>query len=605
MSTHPTLFYESLLSALDMVVLQRSNGRLFLAPTGAPAWLLGLGAANAGDKQFQLDGHATFLTSFMTDAEQFWASGVGGRASSGMWSERAADNNERHFEAFAVRTGALELLLVSRLPDSEYEQRQAPLQAAREAMLRAESEAGYAAKLRMAAAAQARTRALNSRPMMFDALHYDAQTGLPGRTLFMQRLASQFEQLQRPRQTLCVLLVAIDGFDALLGSADEDALTLVARQFAFRLRSCLRQTDTAARLSENEFGLLVTLGDDAQDAALLVVRELLSTLRPAFDSGVDHVPLTVSVGGALSPHAAGNAKDLYASADAALHDVVTGGGNHYRFAIDEADASTRGELVLDSELRRALERSEFVLHYHPRMTMSSATKGSKIMGAEALLRWQSPQRGLVGPGQIIPFAERTGLIIAIGEWVLQEACTQWQAWQSQGLRGLKLSVNLSVHQLEHLDVVNMVARALKESGLDPTLLELEITESAAMNNIDQCIPTLHAFKRLGVTISIDDFGSGHSSFAYLKRLPVDALKIDRSFVTDLALTDTDAAIVAAIVTVAHQLQLSTVAEGVTDSDQVSVLAELGCDEMQGFLFSQPLPAKAFETWAKQPYVHSQ
>jgi diguanylate cyclase (GGDEF)-like protein len=608
MSTHPTLFYESLLSALDMVVLQRSVGRIFLAPTGAPAWLLGLGAVDAGDKQFRLDGHATFLTSFLTDAEQFWVSGVGGRAGSGLWSERSADNSERHFEAFAVRTGALELLLVSRLPDAEYEQRQAPLQAARAAMLRAENQAGNASRARKeaaAVAAHARARALSSRPMVFDALHYDAQTGLPGRVLFMQRLASQFEQLQRPRQTLCVLLVAIDGYDALCSSSEEDAMTLVLRQFALRLRGCLRQTDTAARLSDNEFGLLVTLGDDAQDAALRVVRELLSSLRPAFDSGTDHVPLTVSVGGALSPRNGGSGRELHDSAEAALRDVITRGGDHYRFAIDEADVSNRGELVLDSELRRALERSEFVLHYHPRMTMSTKTKASKIMGAEALLRWESPQRGLVGPGQIIPFAERTGLIIAIGEWVLHEACTQWQAWQSQGLRGLKLSVNLSVHQLEHPDVVNMVARALDESGLDPALLELEITESAAMNNIDQCIPTLHALKRLGVTISIDDFGSGHSSFAYLKRLPVDALKIDRSFVTDLALTDTDAAIVAAIVTVAHQLQLSTVAEGVTDADQVSVLAELGCDEMQGFLFSQPLPAKAFETWAKQPYVHSQ
>jgi diguanylate cyclase (GGDEF)-like protein len=571
------------------------NGRRFQAPIGAPTWLLSLGAASAGENHFELDGHETFLTNFITDAERFWASGVGGRASSGLWSERVeGDTADRHFEAFAVRTGAMELLLISRLPDAEYDLRHAPLQVARDAMLQAERQDNYATLTRQAAAAQASPRSLSSRPLEFDALNYDVQTGLPSRSLFIQRLTSQFEQLQRPRQTLCVLVVSIDNFDALRGKSEPDSLTLLLRQFASRLRGCLRQTDTAARLTDAEFGLLVTLGDQAQDSALRVVRELQAAMQPAFDSGTDLVTITVSVGGVLSPQTGGTARDLYDHAEAARRETASRGGNHYRFAIDSDGGDARGELALDSELRQALERSEFVLHYHPRMTMDS-----RVMGAEALLRWQSPLRGLVSPAQIIPFAERTGLIIAIGEWVLHKACAQWQAWQSQGWsQGLKVSVNLSVHQLEHPDVVNMVARALEESGLEPALLELEITESAAMNNIDQCIPTLHAFKRLGVSISIDDFGSGHSSFAYLKRLPVDALKIDRSFVIDLAQTQTDAAIVAAIVTVAHQLKLGTVAEGVTDTDQVGVLNELGCDEMQGFLFSKPLPAEAFEAFVR-------
>jgi diguanylate cyclase (GGDEF)-like protein len=600
MPTHSNYFYENLLSALDMAALQRSDGRLFAAPNGAPTWLLDLGADRVGDKHYVLYGESTFLNHFLTDAETFWASGVGGRVSSGLWSERAADDNPRYFEAFAVRTGALELLLVSRLPDAEYQQRHAPLQAARDAMLLAEKQADHADRLRRFAERQARSDFVISRPAVLDDVLYDTQTGLPGRALFMQRLASQFERLQRPAQTLCVLLLQVDGYEALRTRCGDEGMTSVLRELSNRLRRCLRQSDTVARISPQQFGLLVSFSERAQDETLRVVRELQDALRLSFEGGMVHVPLTVSLGGALSQPSGGNAAQLHDRAAAALSDVVADGGNHYRFAIDKTDALS--ELALDSELRRALERSEFMVFYHPRMTMSDAIRPSTILGAEALLRWQSPQRGLVGPGQIIPFAERTGLILTIGEWVLRSACTQWQAWQSQGLGGLKLSVNLSVRQLEHPGVVDIVAGALRDSGLEPSLLELEITESAAMTNIEQCIPTLHALKRLGVTIAIDDFGSGHSSFAYLKRLPVDALKIDRSFVTDLARTDTDAAIVAAIVTVAHQLNLSTVAEGVSDADQVSVLSQLGCDEMQGFLFTQPLPAQAFKAWAQQRHL---
>ena len=279
MSPHPNLVYENILSALDMGVLQRVSGRRFQAPFGAPAWLRSLGAIAAGENHFELAGHDTFLTNFITDAERFWASGVGGRASSGLWSERVeGDIADCHFEAFAVRTGAMELLLVSRLPEAEYDLRHAPLQAARDAMLQLERQDRHAARARLTASTQSSPRSSSGRPLEFDALNYDVQSGLPGHSLFIQRLTHQFEQLQRPRQTLCVLAVSIDNFEALRARSDADSLTLVLHQFASRLRGCLRQTDTAARLADDEFGLLVTLSDQAQDSALRVVRELLSFL---------------------------------------------------------------------------------------------------------------------------------------------------------------------------------------------------------------------------------------------------------------------------------------------------------------------------------------
>jgi EAL domain-containing protein (putative c-di-GMP-specific phosphodiesterase class I) len=247
------------------------------------------------------------------------------------------------------------------------------------------------------------------------------------------------------------------------------------------------------------------------------------------------------------------------------------------------------QLRLDEDLRGALQRNEFVVHYQPRLNLESG----QIVGMEALLRWQQPGRGLVPPLDFLPFAERTGLIVPIGEWVLRRACQQLRAWQDQGMTSLALSVNLSMHQLEHPGLLDCVRSILEETGIAPECLELELTESAVMKDVETCIGILHELKDLGLSISIDDFGTGYSSLAYLKRLPVNALKIDRSFVTDIALTANDAAIVAAIVTVAHQLKLTTVAEGVSSQAQLGVLGQLGCDEVQGFLFSRPIPEKDF------------
>ena len=589
---HSTSFCENLLAALDVVVLHRVNGRHFLAVVGVPPWLAGPAGSPGSQGAFRLEGSATFLIDFMTDAEAFWAGGQSGRISSGLWSEGDAAGGEQHFEAFAVRTGHLDLLVVSRLPAVEYERRHEPFQAARDAMLVSEVRARDAVRARHARHASGAKAAALARPgasVLLPPPDHDALTGLPGHSLFVQRLEREFKRLQRPRQTLCVLRIGIDGFDAVRESLGKVSADLVLRLFAARVWSCVRESDTVARLADDEFGLLITLADDPDEAALGLVGGLQDALRPAFDCGPHRLSVTARIGGALSAGKVGSGAQLLERASVALRQAKAQGGNTCCFAAEDAGPGLRSQLLLHSELRGALDRSEFVLHYHPRVNI----KSGRIVGMEALLRWLAPGRGLVAPGDFIPFAERSGLIVPIGEWVLRQACAQLGSWQRQGLGELVLSVNLSVQQLEHPDIIDTVARALADAGIVGTQLELELTESSIMKDIDRCVHTLGELRGLGVSISIDDFGTGHSSLTYLKRLPVDVLKIDRSFIQDIALTATDAAIVAAIITVARQLRLATVAEGVTAQDQLGVLDELGCDEMQGFLFSRPLAHEDF------------
>ena len=591
-------FCENVMAALGVVVLERIAERRFRAIANAPAWFARF--QRAGDvtrEAFALGDEASFLANFVIDAEAFWAGDGRGRFGSGLWSEGDGAGQPHQFEAFAVRAGTLSLLLVSRLPEDEYQQRQAVFQTAREAMLRSGGRAREPGLIGTSAGTPAGTpgAARNLTELRRgDSGHYDSQTGLPNRALFEKRLAHQLKALLRPQQMLCVLLVSIDRFDQIARKLGPAGAGLMLQLFAARLWTCLRDSDTVARFGEQQFAVLITATTEPQNLVRMV-STLQDVLRPAFDCGQHSVSATTSIGGALTPDSGGTAAQLLDRALTALAQAGQQGGNGYSFDVQGIDAAVARRLSLDNDLRRAIERQQFVLHYHPRIDL----KSGRIVGMEALVRWQAPGRGLVAPLDFVPLAEQTGLIVPIGEWVLRHACRQLRIWQTQGLSPLLLSVNLSVRQLEHPGWVDTLRGVLAESGLTAADLELELTESAVMKDIAVSLSALHETKRLGVGLSIDDFGTGHSSLGYLKQLPFDVLKIDRSFIQDIATSTTDAAIVAAIITVARLLKLRTVAEGVTSQEQLSVLVGLGCDEVQGFLFSPPLAADDFAAFARK------
>ena len=582
------------MAALDVVVLERTAAHRFKAIARAPAWFNRFHrVSDITRESFALGDDASFLANFVIDAESFWARQERGRFASGLWGEADDVGLSCRFEACAVRAGPLSLLLLSRLPDDEYDKRQGVFQAAREAMLRTGGRAREHAPAGQAAGASGAARHLAERRRS-DSTHYDSETGLPNRALFESRLAHQLSQLRRPQQMLCVLLVSIDRFDEIARTAGPAGADLVLQLFAARLWTCLRDSDTVARFGDHQFAVLVTATTEPQNVVRMV-STIQDVLRPAFDCGPHTVSATTSIGGALTPDSGGTAAQLLDRALTALAQVGQQGGNGYSFDVQGIDARVASRLSLDNDLRRAIEQEQFVVHYHPRIDL----KSGRIVGMEALVRWQAPGRGLVAPLDFVPLAEQTGLIVPIGEWVLRHACRQLRTWQAQGLSPLVLSVNLSVRQLEQPGWIDTLRRVLAESGLAATDLELELTESSVMKDIAVSLSALHELKRLGVGLSIDDFGTGHSSLGYLKQLPFDVLKIDRSFIQDIATSTTDAAIVAAIITVARLLGLRTVAEGVTSEDQLSVLVGLGCDEVQGFLFSPPLAPDDFVAFARQ------
>jgi EAL domain-containing protein (putative c-di-GMP-specific phosphodiesterase class I)/GGDEF domain-containing protein len=560
---------EGVLDALDLVVLERVGPWHFEPVARPPGWF----EAFCGP-----DGHvgrdSPFLSNFLVSAEAFWATAQTGRTGSGIWTEVGTDGSGQHFEAFARIAGARRLLIVNRLLGSEYPQRQSVFQHARDALLRAERErargrGGIADAAALAAA---------------DAAPAPARAEPSDRRRFERRLA---QALASAQPALCLLRIGVDRFRRLQAELGPPRFEALLAQVGERLAAC---AGTLCRFDAAEFALLLPLADVPVDAVRLVgtVQDLL---RPPFQIGPQRVNVTASLGAALSVGEGIDAQALMQCAEQALQASQQRGGDTCRYGAIGIDAAALQQLRLDEALRHALQQHEFVVHYQPRLNLESG----RIVGMEALLRWERPGRGLVPPLEFLPFAERTGLIVPLGEWVLRRACQQLRTWREQGLTALVLSVNLSVHQLEHPGLLERVKAILEETQTAPGSLELELTESAVMRDIEACIPLLQQLRNLGVGISIDDFGTGYSSLAYLKRLPIDVLKIDRSFVNDIARDPTDAAIVAAIVTVAHQLKLTTVAEGVASAEQLAVLGQLGCDEVQGFLFSRAVPAQEFAT----------
>lgn len=419
--------------------------------------------------------------------------------------------------------------------------------------------------------------------------NYDTLTGLPNRTLFEDRLQQAVAVFQRAGEQLSILFISIDQLKKVndtLGHLPGDQLI---KQVAGRLRGCVNEGDTVARFGGDEFAVMLTQVDGAKDV-VEIIGSIREALHASFDLDGQELFATASVGASLFPHDGRESQKLLKNAGSALNRAKKAGGDSYQFYTGDMNSKVAKQFALETSLRRALDNQEFVLHYQPRLAVDTL----KITGVEALVRWQHPQLGLLSPVEFIPLAEDNGLILPLGEWVLREACRQNRQWQEEGFTAMQVGVNVSARQFQQEQLAELVLRILEETGLEPKYLDLELTESSIMSNAQATIDVLTRLKAVDVTISIDDFGTGFSSLSYLKRLPIDTLKIDRSFVSDLTTDPDDAALVMAIVTLAHNLRLQVVAEGVETEEQLRFLRLLRCDEVQGYLFSKPLAAEGLE-----------
>lgn len=417
--------------------------------------------------------------------------------------------------------------------------------------------------------------------------HYDELTGLPNRTLFNENLHQVLVESQRRQRLAAVMFLDLDRFKTINDTLGHETGDTLLKAVAERLRRSVRRGDVIARLGGDEF--TIALADVAQsDDVALVAKKVLESFAYPFHIGGRDLFVTTSIGVALYPQHHEQVDGLLKSADAAMYRAKDLGRNNYQFFTKELNAQASERLALETHLRRALDRNEFLLHYQPQVDLSSG----EVVGVEALIRWQNPELGLVSPTDFIPLAEETGLIVPIGEWVLRTACSQNKAWQGAGLPALRMSVNLSARQFREKNIVDTVRQILNQTGLAPKYLELELTESL-LQNVDTAEVVLKELHSLGVHLSVDDFGTGYSSLNYLKRFPIDNLKIDRSFVRDVINDPDDAAITDAIITMAHTLGIYVVAEGVETREQLAFLHQHRCDLVQGYYFSKPLPAEAF------------
>jgi len=418
--------------------------------------------------------------------------------------------------------------------------------------------------------------------------YYDTLTDLPNRTLFEDRLKQSVAVAQRGGRKLGILFIAIDQLQK-INTLGHLAADNVIKEAAERLKSCVTERDTVARFGGNEFALMLTR-IQGTNAVMEIIGSVREAMKSSFDLDGQQLFATASIGVSLFPHDGEQSHVLLKNAGAALYRAKKGGGDHYQFYTADMHAKASKQFALETSLRQAIDNEELLLHYQP----CAAVDSQKITGVEALVRWRHPQLGLVSPAEFIPLAEDTGLILPLGEWVLRTACRQNREWQDRGFPPVRVAVNISARQFKQLHLAETVLQILAETGLAPEYLELELTESSIMDNADSAIAVLTGLKKEGITISIDDFGTGFSSLSYLKRLPIDALKIDQSFVRDVTTDPADAALVMAIVTLAHNLRLRVVAEGVETEEQLRFLHLLRCDEVQGYLFSKPVPAEELE-----------
>jgi len=420
--------------------------------------------------------------------------------------------------------------------------------------------------------------------------YYDTVTQLPNRALFEDRLTQAVSVAKAAHQSLGVLFISLDQFKKVNDSLGHGPGDILLREFGERLKSCITKSDTVARFGSDEFALLRTQINGTKDV-IETIASLSQVLRFPFDLPGHELFATASVGVSLFPLDGEDCHTLLKNAGAALYKAKRSGGANYQFFTADMHELATKRLELESNLRKAIQNEEFLLHYQPRVSVDSLT----ITGVEALVRWQHPQLGLILPSEFIPLAEDTGLIVPIGEWVLRTACMQGQRWRDEGFVPIQIAVNISARQFHDQDFSQTVIRILEETGLSPKYLELEVTESSIMQDAGFAAGMLSRLKSMGINILIDDFGTGFSSLASLKRLPIDALKIDKSFVREATKDPDDAALVMAIITLAHNLRLKVVAEGVETEDQLRFLQLLRCDEIQGYFFSKPLPAGTLAT----------
>jgi diguanylate cyclase (GGDEF)-like protein len=420
------------------------------------------------------------------------------------------------------------------------------------------------------------------------AAQFDTLTGLPNRQLFRDRIAQALARAVRKSRPIAVVVLNLDGFKLINNGHGHAAGDRVLIQVAERLISCVSAYDTVSRLGADEFAIALSNIDQVEEAAP-VVQQVLHALSQPFELDDGEAFISATAGVSIFDADGGDAHTLIKNAEVAMHRAREKGRNFYEFFAPEMNQRGLERMRLERGLRRALERGEFLLHYQPKV---SSTTG-KIRGAEALLRWQHPERGLVLPGEFVPILEETGLIAPVGLWVLESACDQIRRWERAGIQVECIGINLSARQFQQPNFDMHMRRVIESSGIEPGKIELEITESVLMHDPALAIQTLGRLKQLGVSLSVDDFGTGYSGLSYLKQLPLDSLKIARNFISNITHDPDDAAITLAIINLAHNLGLRVVAEGVETEAQARFLAAHHCDYLQGFFFSLPLEAEAY------------
>ena len=421
--------------------------------------------------------------------------------------------------------------------------------------------------------------------------NYDSLTKLPNRTLFMDRLSHSLSRGRRDNSQIAVLFLDLDRFKKVNDTLGHSAGDRLLQEAARRLTSCVRETDTVARLGGDEFTVILPDLRNTHNTEL-VARKMLRCLAEPFVIDGAEMLVTGSLGITVFPDDGGDAETLLKNADTAMYKSKEDGRNTFRFFTAKMNAEALEYLELENALRHAIEREQFILHYQPIIDL----KTGRVTSAEALLRWDHPERGIVAPTEFIPLAEDTGMIVPIGEWVFRTACDQMERWRDIGLSSLHVSVNLSARQSRDIAFKDMIHRILKETGADPKNITLEITESMFMEEDHRALAILSEFRTMGINLSLDDFGTGYSSLGYLKRFPVNILKIDRSFVVDIGKDTESQGLVEAIIAMAHSQNMKVIAEGAETEEQVAFLRSRECDEVQGFYFSQALPAEEFTAY---------
>jgi diguanylate cyclase (GGDEF)-like protein/PAS domain S-box-containing protein len=431
-------------------------------------------------------------------------------------------------------------------------------------------------------------RKLYEKQLEYQANH-DELTGLPNRNLLNDRIQQALHFSHRNHYQVAVIFVDLDHFKFINDSLGHNTGDSLVKIVAERLSGCIRSGDTVARHGGDEFVIIITDPAAAEHSAVIADKIQRAVSRPFTVSGHEFV-ITCSIGISIYPRDGEDAQTLMKNADAAMYRAKDLGRNCFQFYAEEMNSRSLGRMTMENHLRRALERSELSVCYQPKVSLHSGL----ITGMEALARWTNPELGPVSPAKFIPLAEETGLIEPIGEWVLRTACAQSRACQDGGLPPMKVAVNLSARQMKARDLPGLISRILRETGLDPRCLELEITESMVMHDVDRVTDILNELKGMGINLTMDDFGTGYSSLNYLKRFPFDTLKLDQSFVRDITSNPNSAAIARAVVAMAHSLSLKVIAEGVETAGQLKYLRSLDCDELQGYYFSRPVPGAEFQ-----------